>query len=112
MKLASVVAFAGLAGCLAAAAQPEVPPLRASEIIGREVTTAMGERLAIRDLVIDPVSGRVQSFALGRPGDADRSRWQMVPLEALRSTDGGALVLSPAEPSASTGASVRAPASQ
>lgn len=112
MKLAGVLAFAGMAGCMAAIAQTQVPQLRASEILGREVTTERGERLAIRDLVIDPVSGKVQSFAVGRKDEPDRDRWQVYPLEALHSAAGGALVLGPEAPSASAGASLSAPASR
>ena len=89
-----------------------VLPPGASEILGREVTTESGERLEIRDLVIDPVSGKVQSFAVGRKEESDRDRWQIYPLEALHSAAGGALVLSPAEPSASAGSSLTAPASR
>jgi hypothetical protein len=78
--------------------------MRASEILGREVTTASGERLQIRDLVINPGTGKVEYFALGRAGGKP-GELQLHPVEALRSVAGSGLVLAPPEQSSSTGAS-------
>ncbi|HEX2197919.1 MAG TPA: PRC-barrel domain-containing protein [Burkholderiales bacterium] len=81
--------------------------MRASEILGREVTTASGERLQIRDLVINPATGKVEYFALGRAGGAPGEALQLHPVEALRSVAGSGLVMSPADQSSSSGASAR-----
>ena len=84
--------------------------MRASEILGREVTTPAGERLAIRDLVIDPTSGKVEFFALGPPEERDVEKLRLYPVQTLRSVAGG-LVLIPQDEAlpASAGASGRAP---
>jgi sporulation protein YlmC with PRC-barrel domain len=101
---------------LAVAATPAWPQslhlqMRASEILGREVTTPAGERLAIRDLVIDPVSGKVEFFALGHPEERDVEKLRLYPVQTLRSVAGGGLVLIPRDEAlpASAGASGRAP---
>jgi hypothetical protein len=101
---------------LAAAVTPAWPQslhlqMRASEILGREVTTPAGERLAIRDLVIDPASGKVEFFALGRPEERDVEKLRLYPVQTLRSVAGGGLVLMPQDEAlpASAGASGRAP---
>lgn len=99
---------AGLAVASLAAAQSF--QMRASEILGREVRTSDGEKLTIRDLVIDPASGKVEYLALGRPG-AERQDLRLYPVSALRSVVGDGLVLAPQdEGSASAGASALTPA--
>lgn len=80
--------------------------MRASQILGREVTTPAGERLAIRDLVIDPATGKVEFFALGRPEEQDAEKLRLYPVQTLRSVAGGGLVLVP-EDNASTGSSAK-----
>ena len=100
---------AGLAAASVAAAQSF--QMRASEILGREVRTSDGERLAIRDLVIDPATGKVEFLALGRPGDERNGALRLYPVSALRSVAGDGLVLTvPDEGSASAGASALTPA--
>ena len=81
--------------------------MRASEILGREVTTATGERLAIRDLVIDPSTGKVEYLALGRRGGDAREALQLHPVDALRSVAGSGLVIAPSEDSSATGSSAK-----
>ena len=86
---------AGVVATGAAAAQSLDLRVRASEILGREVTTPSGERLAIRDLVINPVTGKVEFFAVGRADEPDAQGLQLYPIAALRSFDGGRLAVMP-----------------
>jgi hypothetical protein len=84
--------------------------MRASDILGREVRTAQGERLAIRDLVIDPASGKVEYLALGRAGAERRGeKLRLYPVSALRSIAGNGLVLVVPAESSSAGGSALAP---
>jgi len=107
MVLARCLAL--LAAGLAAAASAQPLQMRATEILGREVTGSDGERLAIRDLVIDPATGKVQYLAVGRPGSERGEKLRLVPVSALRSVAGAGLVLAP-EDNSSAGASALAPA--
>lgn len=107
VSLARCLFFA--VGLAAAAAWAQPFQMRASEILGREVTTREGERLAIRDLVIDPATGKVEFLALGRPGEAADGDLRLYPVSALRSVAGTGLVLAAPEAS-STGASALRPA--
>jgi hypothetical protein len=99
-----VLAAAFAAG--SAWAQP--PQMRASEILGREVRTADGERLAIRDLVIDARTGRVEQLAVGRRDAARGESLRLYPVGALRSVAGELVLEAPTSPS-SAGASGPAP---
>lgn len=78
--------------------------MRVSEILGREVQTAQGELLAIRDLLIDPVTRRVEYLVLG-PAHGDGQDLPSYPLNALRSAAGSALLLVLPEDGGSSGAS-------
>jgi hypothetical protein len=99
--------FAFAAALVAAAAPAQPLQMRATEILGREVRSSEGERLAIRDLVIDPASGKVQYLAVGRPG-APAERLRLYPVGALRSVAGELVLAAPTSPS-SAGASGPAP---
>jgi hypothetical protein len=101
------VAAMGLA--LTAFGQSFPGPMRASDILGREVRTAQGERLAIRDLVIDPASGKVEYLALGRAGAERGEKLRLYPVSALRSIAGNGLVLVVPAESSSAGGSALAP---
>ena len=81
--------------------------MRASEILGREVTTAEGERLAIRDLVINPGTGKVEYLALGRRGAKPGEPLQLHPVDTLRSVAGSGLTIAPPEESSATGSSAK-----
>ena len=91
---------AGLAG--SAAAQPL--QMQLSEILGREVVTSEGERLAIRDLIIDPRTRKVVYLALGPARDEGRDL-TLYPVSALRSGAGAELRLDAPQGSASAGES-------
>jgi hypothetical protein len=99
------VAALGLATAPTAFGQSLPGQMRASDILGREVRTAQGERLAIRDLVIDPASGKVEYLALGRAGE----KLRLYPVSALRSIAGNGLVLVVPGESSSAGGSALAP---
>jgi hypothetical protein len=102
---------AGIGACVPAA-WSEGLQMRASEILGREVTTAAGERLAIRDLVINPGTGKVEYLALGRRGAKPGEALQLHPVETLRSVAGSGLTLAPSEESSATGSSANTSALQ
>ena len=91
---------AGLGGT--AAAQPI--QMRLSEILGREVVRSDGERLAIRDLIIDSSTRKVVYLALGPARDEGRDL-TLYPVSALRSGAGAELRLVVPEASASSGES-------
>jgi sporulation protein YlmC with PRC-barrel domain len=109
MSLARCLAFVA-AGLAAGAAAAQPLQMRATEILGREVVDSNGERLAIRDLVIDPATGKVQYLAVGRPGSDRQEKLRLVPVSALRSVAGDGLVLVQPEEGSSAGASALAPA--
>jgi sporulation protein YlmC with PRC-barrel domain len=98
---------AWLAGAtLSAAAQPAFQgmEMRVSEILGREVRGARGEALAIRDLLVDPATRRVEYLVLG-PASGDAQELPLYPVDALRSAEGGVLLVVLAEGGSSSGAS-------
>jgi hypothetical protein len=103
------VAALGLATAPTAFGQSLPGQMRASDILGREVRTAQGERLAIRDLVIDPASGKVEYLALGRAGAERGEKLRLYPVSALRSIPGNGLVLIVPGESSSAGGSALAP---
>ena len=107
MDFARCLAFVA-AGLAAAAASAQPLQMRATEILGREIRGSDGERLAIRDLVIDPASGKVQYLAVGRPGGGPQEKLRLVPVSALRSVAGAGLVLAAPEESSAAGASALA----
>jgi sporulation protein YlmC with PRC-barrel domain len=109
MSLVRCLAFIA-AGLAAAAASAQPLQMRATEILGREVMGSDGERLAIRDLVIDPATGKVQYLVVARPGSGAQEKLRLVPVSALRSVAGAGLVLVAPEQSSSAGASALAPA--
>jgi sporulation protein YlmC with PRC-barrel domain len=104
MSLARSLVLVVAAGhALSAAAQSvfsERQDIRVSEILGREVSTAQGERLAIRDLLIAPGTGKVEYLALGH---ADGEVFY--PVDALRSAASSELRLVAPDDSSSSGAS-------
>jgi sporulation protein YlmC with PRC-barrel domain len=108
MRLPRSLLLAVGIGVFLPAAWSEGLQMRASEILGREVTTADGERLAIRDLVINPGTGKVEYLALGRRGGDAREVLQLLPVDALRSVAGSGLVIAPSEDSSAAGSSAKA----
>lgn len=91
---------------LSAAAQSALQgvDMRVSEILGREVRTAQGERLAIRDLLVDPDRRKVEYLVLG-PASDDGRELPLYPINALRSAEGGELLVVLPEGGSSAGAS-------
>jgi sporulation protein YlmC with PRC-barrel domain len=99
-----VLAAAAALGGWALSASAQALQMRLSEILGREVVSSDGERLAIRDLIIDSRTRKVVYLALGR-AHGEAKDLILYPVSALRSGIGAELRLGAPEDGASFGQS-------